>query len=245
MPLYDHFRPPIWNKSSWEGFHAMWPAAIVVELNKQLPEEFSAEPRVRLGTYDKIDIKALAEERDSDTVYSVSDEGGVATAAWAPPTPTLVAETDLSDEYAYEVLVYDQSRGRVLVAAIEIVSPANKDRRQSRQAFVTKCAALIQQDVCVSIVDLVTVRDFNLYAEVLAEFDQIEPAFGASPPNTYAGTCRLLSIERHKRIESWAYPLAVGQRLPSLPIWLSPELGLSLDLEPSYTATCQALRIKP
>jgi hypothetical protein len=151
MPLYDHFRPPIWNKSSWHGFHGMWPAAMVIELNKQLPEEFSAEPNVQLGTYYEIDVCAFSGERENtEPAFSSTDEGGgvaTATAAWAPPAPTLVAETDLVDEYAYEVLVYDQSRGRVLVAAIEIVSPANKDRRRSRQAFVTKCAALLQQEV--------------------------------------------------------------------------------------------------
>jgi hypothetical protein len=52
--------------------------------------------------------------------------------------------------------VYDQRRGRHLVAAVEIVSPANKDRPENRRAFVTKGAALLQQGVCVSLVDLVT-----------------------------------------------------------------------------------------
>jgi hypothetical protein len=245
MPLRDHFRPPIWSKSSWEGFHAMWPTPIVLELNKQLPEQFTAEPRVHLGSYCEIDVCAFSGEHVSRSEFIATDEsdGGVATAAWAPPTPTLVAETDFPDEYAYEVLVFDQDRGRVLVAAIEIVSPANKDRRNSRRAFVTKCAALLQQDVCVSIVDLVTVRHFNLYAELLAEFDQTEPAFGAAVPHIYAGTCRFLKVHQHKRFESWAYPLAVGRPLPSLPIWLSPEFGLSLDLEPSYEATCRGLKL--
>ncbi len=49
MPLKDHFRPPIWNPSSWEGFHGMWPATIVQALVKHLPQEYSAEPRVHLG----------------------------------------------------------------------------------------------------------------------------------------------------------------------------------------------------
>src|SRR5262249_21817202 len=63
------------------------------------------------------------------------------------------------------------SRGRHLVAAVEIVSPANKDRRENRRAFVTKCAALLQQGVCVSLVDLVTTRHFNLYCDLLVQFD--------------------------------------------------------------------------
>jgi hypothetical protein len=35
------------------------------------------------------------------------------------------------------------------VAAIEIVSPANKDRPEHRRKFVAKCAALLQQGVSV------------------------------------------------------------------------------------------------
>jgi hypothetical protein len=45
------------------------------------------------------------------------------------------------------------------------------------------------------------------------------------------------------RFETWAYPLNVGERLPTLPLWLTPDLAISLDLEASYEATCRALRI--
>jgi hypothetical protein len=244
MPLRDHFRPPVWKMASWEGFHGGWPMKIVEELNKVLPADFSAEPRVHLGAFCEVDLCAFEndESRQARSLVGV-DAGGVATATWAPPEPTLVIETDLADEYEYEVLIYDQSRGRVLVAAIEIVSPANKDRPRSRQAFVTKCAALIQQDVCVSMVDLVTIRDFNLYAELLALLGQADPALKPQPPNTYAVTCFSRKQDRPSRLETWAYPLIVGQRLPALPIWLSPELAISLDLEASYEQACRALRI--
>src|SRR5206468_8078039 len=105
------------------------------------------------------------------------DSGGVATATYAPPRPTWTADAELTEQYEYEVLVYDQSRGRQLVAAVEIVSPANKDRPENRRAFVAKCAALLQTRVCVSLVDLVTTRHFNLYTDLLAQLDRADPAF--------------------------------------------------------------------
>lgn len=49
----------------------------------------------------------------------------------------------------YEVLIYDVEPDRKLVAAVEIVSPANKDRPESRQMFVAKCASLLQKGVCI------------------------------------------------------------------------------------------------
>jgi hypothetical protein len=51
MPLRDHFRPPVSQHASWEGFHGQWPAMIVQQLNPVLPDGYMAEPRVHLGPY--------------------------------------------------------------------------------------------------------------------------------------------------------------------------------------------------
>ena len=250
MPLRDHFRPPVWKIASWEGFHGMWPALMVQRLVSLLPPEYSAEPRAHLGSYYEIDVSAYEEDegREPRTLpYSSHDDrGGVATAAAVAvtPEPTFAVELDFTEQYAYEVLVYDQERGRHLVAAVEIVSPANKDRRQNRQAFVTKCAALLQQGVCVSIVDLVTIRRFNLYAELLKLFERSDPALAPKPPATYAVTCRTRPVGPGTRLETWAYPLVIGRPLPALPIWLTEDLNVPLDMDGSYEETCRVLRIQ-
>ena len=131
-----------------------------------------------------------------------------------------------------------------MIAAVEIVSPANKDRPDNRLAFVSKCSALLQKRVCVSIVDLVTTRHFNLYSELLEQIGQSDPAFSPTPPATYAVTCRGRKVREKPRLETWAYPLIVGQPLPMLPIWLEEDLAVSLNLEASYEETCRALRIR-
>jgi hypothetical protein len=208
----------------------MWPATIVQRLVPLLPDEYTAEPRVHLGSYFEIDVCAY-EGDEPKAPWSASHEssGGVATATSAPPEPTLTLDVDLDEQYEYEVLVYDQSRGRQLVAAVEIVSSANKDRRENRRALVTKCAASLQQGVCVSLIDLVTTRPFNLYGDLLAQFDASDPAFTPDPPPIYAVTCRFRRIGRTSKLETWAYPLAVGQPLPTLPVWLSEDLHVSLE----------------
>jgi hypothetical protein len=152
-------------------------------------------------------------------------------------------DAEFPEQYAYEVLVFDLERDRRLVAAVEIVSPANKDRPESRQLFVAKCFNLLRQDVCLSIVDLVTIRQFNLYAELLALLNRSDPALGAVPPPTYAVTCRKRQDGGRTKLDTWSRPLAVGQPLPSLPIWLSATLTVTLDLEASYEETCRVLRI--
>jgi hypothetical protein len=247
MPLRDHFRPPVWNRSSWEGFHGGWPMTMVQQLAKVLPENYTAEPRVHLGNYYEIDVCAFDEEyprNDDAAVVSVAGGGSedLASATYAPPQPTLVVDADLDDQYQYEVLIFDQTRNRQLVAAIEIVSPANKDRPANRRAFVAKCAAMLQQHVCVSMVDLVTIRRFNLYCDLLELIGRSDPSFDP-PPATYAVTCRGHKVERQTRFEAWAYPLIVDQKLPTLPIWLTDDLAVSLELEASYEEACRVLRV--
>jgi len=244
MPLRDHFRPPISSRSSWEGFHGGWPMTMVQQLSKVLPDGYTAEPRVHLGTYFEIDVCAYEDSNPRPNSWAgTAESAGAAAATWAPPLPTLTVDADLAEQYEYAVHVYDHSRGRKLVAAVEIVSPANKDRAESRRAFVAKCAALLQQNVCVSIVDLITTRNFNLYADLLALIDRTDPAFAPHPPSVYAVTCRGRKIGQTPRLETWAYPLALGKPLPKLPIWLTEEEAIDLDLEASYEETCWVLRI--
>ena len=244
MPLRDHFRAPLDRETSWEGVHGQWPAMIVIDLARVLPPQYVAAPRVHLGALVEIDVATY--ERDSGDNSSWSDgpsEGGVATAAWAPPRATLSIPADLPAQDEYEVRVYDIARGRRLVAAIEIVSPANKDRPEHRRAFVAKCASLLQQQVSVVIVDLVTTRQFNLYHDLLELTGQTDPALGADPPTLYAAACRSTRRDRHWNLDAWFHPLTLGAALPTLPLWLADDFAIPLDLESSYEETCRILRL--
>jgi hypothetical protein len=244
MPLRDHFRPPLNNKHSWEGFHGQWPAMIVMALSRKLPSRYAAEPRVHLGSSYEIDVCAFDVD-DSATFGSAAstEQGGVATATWAPPKPTLEVVSDLPDQDEYAVLVFDNRGQRRLVAAVEIVSPANKDRPENRRAFVSKCAALLQQGVSVALIDLVTTRRFNLYGELLELIGQRDPALIAESPSLYAAACRWSHRDDIRRFEAWAYPLDLGKSLPTLPLWLAEDLAVPLELDASYEETCRVLRL--
>lgn len=244
MPLRDHFRPPVESKHSWDELHGGWPMVIVQQLFPILPEGYVAAPGVRLGTTFEIDVSAYEQDEPAHGETSSNGNSGVATATWAPPEPTLTLETELPDQDEYEVRVYDARHGRRLVAAIEIASPANKDRPESRRAFVAKVAALLQRDVCVALVDVVTIRQFNLYADLLDLIGKTAPMLGAEPPALYAAVVRgRKRIRKRPLLDTWFYPMTLGQPLPTLPIWLDIDLGVLLDLETSYEATCRVLRI--
>lgn len=242
MPLRDHFRPPVYPRRRWEGFHAGWPMVIVQHLVRVLPAGYSAEPRAHLGRDFEIDIGS-SDERAAGVVNPTAG-GGVATLPWSPPAPTRTAEADLPDEAEYAVEVYEESEDRRLVAAVELVSPANKDRPEDRRAFVAKCATLLRRGVSVAVVGVVTTRHFNLYHDLL-DFISHPPPDGESA-SIYASACRWLPPARpggRGRLDQWDYPLAVGQPLPELPLWLSAGVSVPLELEASYEETCRALGI--
>lgn len=222
MPLRDHFRLPVKNRHSWDAFFGMYPMMLVRQLFDVLPAGSASAPRVHFGKESKINLS----ERGSGT------------------RPEVTLETDLSDQDEFEVRVYDEARGRQLVAAIEIVSPANKDRPDNRRAFVAKCAALLQKGVCVSVVDLVTVKAFNLYAGLLELIGGADPQLGAPPPPLYAVTVRSRKRPTKRALlDVWYYPMALGQPLPTLLLWLDTDRRVLLPLEPGYEETCRLLHI--
>jgi hypothetical protein len=192
-----------------------------------------------LGSQVEVDVAPL--DRMSGEVSDFQTHRG--STAWAPAAPTLAVETELADANEYEVRVYDTRHGRRLVAAVEIISPANKDRPESRGQFVAKCAALLRQQVSVTMVDLVTERGFNLYTELLELIGEEDPSLGEDPPPIYAVSARWHPRGLSRWLEAWSRPLAVGEALPVLPLWLSDELAIPLDLEASYEQTCRDLRI--
>jgi hypothetical protein len=243
MPLRDHFRPPLDNKRHWEGFHATWPVSIVALLRARMPRRFFAEPGVHSGFSVEIDVATFEDEDEGLTPSGGTNGGAVATAVWAPPRPSLVVATDLPTQPVYEVLVYDEKRHSRLVAAVEIVSPANKDRPEHRRVFAAKCAGLLRQRVSVVIVDLVTTRTHNLYAELLDLIGLTDPGLAPEPPSLYAAACRLTKHGTDWMLETWPQPLTLGDSLPTLPLWLADNLAVPLNLEESYEQSCNILNI--
>ena len=129
MPLLDHFHEPLRARRHWISFHSAWATFIASDLNRRLPKDYVAEPNVKFNI--EIDVPTF---RDSAIAESL-------TGGWQPPAPTMtVAFTAVAD--IVEVQIMDLCGGASLVGAIEIVSPANKDRepramRSSRSAPAT------------------------------------------------------------------------------------------------------------
>ena len=97
MPLRDHFHPPLSDVSSWEEVHGGWPMVIVQQLGKMFPPQYTAGPRVHLGSEWEIDVATFDSETAVGTSRLQSEEGVAVATAWAPAEPTLVAESAAHD----------------------------------------------------------------------------------------------------------------------------------------------------
>ncbi|MBL8794367.1 MAG: DUF4058 family protein [Planctomycetia bacterium] len=236
MPLLDHFHPPLSQRRHWESFHAAWADAMARSLNAdRLPPHYVAEAYVKLSVQVETDVGTFHENGDpADPVGKV---------AWQPAEPTASVALLAEALETIEVRVVNDEAGPRVVAAIELVSPANKDRAAHRRLFVAKCASYLQERVGLVVVDVVTERSGNLHRKLLdaLQVSVSSPALGAR--DLYGAAYRLRGDAPRFNLDLWVEPLTLGAALPTLPLWLSDELAVPLDLEETYRAACAARRI--
>ncbi len=239
MPLRDHFHPPLRGTRHWEGFHHAWATNIAQHLNRGvLPAGFFAESEISLGP--NLEIAVATFEENNGREGSGARTG---TVLWAPPQPALSFRVDFAHLAVCEVRVYEDLGGPQLRAAIELVSPANKDRPGSRRTFAAKCAGYLKQAVGLAVIDVVTERTANLHAELM-EVLAVSQASWESPSGLYAVAYRPVPARNQPRVEAWPQALSLGAALPVVPLWVGLELCLPLELEETYLTTCTGLRIE-
>jgi hypothetical protein len=242
MPLLDHFHPPLLGQRHWEGFHGWWAAALAGSLNDHLlPEEYFAEFQVTLGTRIEVDVATFNEPNGAEATSPDAGGAAVQTRAWAPPTPVAVFPAVFPDDF--EVQVFSNLAGPTLVAAIELISPGNKDRAEARTAFAVKCAAYLQRGIGLIVVDIVTSRHANLHDELGTLLGYGNGFAFPTPTSLYATAYRPAHRQERNEIDLWREPLAVGQPLPTLPLAVRGLGCLPIDLEATYQEARQRGRI--
>ena len=174
MPLLDHFHSSARIRAPWESLGSSWVTRVMAHLNRLLPRErYQAFSRVHLGSDAGADIAEFEVPGDW------SGEGGVAILA-APPIVSV--EAAIPEEF--EVEVRDAREGMSLVGVIEFISPANKDRPETRERLVNKTVAYLGLGIGVVLVDVVTNRSANLHNELVAAL-RVRPAARLPDVPTY------------------------------------------------------------
>jgi hypothetical protein len=230
MPIHDWTKVPA---GLFHHFHQEWTIEIGRALNRgRLPKGLNAFVEQRTGPYEA-DVLAI-EGRDrlrSDHGF----ETGVVT--MERPVTRIVRRTDATD-YARRAnrIVVRHHLGRI-IAEIEVVSPGNKDSRAALRDFVEKTVQLMQKGVHILIVDLFppTSRDpLGLHKVIWDEFIEEDFAF---PP----GKDRILaSYQTGGERVAYVEPVAVGENLPDMPLFLTSEIHVKVPLEPAYQMAWEA-----
>ena len=244
MPLLDHFHPPTSERRPWESIHAGWTTEMMARLNRSvLPDGYFAAVQIHVGVRVEVDVGTFTEP--AGISVGNGEEGGVAvqTSAQVVTQPLTMVTIPAVFPDEFEVRVFYEEGGASLVAALELVSPGNKDRPETRRAFAAKCASYLQAGVGLVIVDVVTSRLANLHDELMGVLEQ-QSAF-AFPPTVplYAVAYRPRKTKTAEQIEIRPYSLAVAQKLPIVPLSLRNGPTVPLDLETAYEETKASNRL--
>lgn len=242
MPLFDHFHPPLSERRPWESFHSTWASALADALNREvLPPGYVALEQVHAGPAIEIDVAAYEEGLRPRPL----PEGGLALLPpriWTPTAAPLRLPALYPPTCTVEIVAADG--GRRLVAAIELVSPANKDREIRRRLFASRCASCLSQGIGLLVVDVVTSRSGNLHNELIDLLDFDATLRMDDNSDLYCVSYRPLATACDGVIEAWPVSLDVGQALPTMPLSLAADLCLPIDLEATYMEACRRRRFE-
>jgi hypothetical protein len=238
MPLRDHFVAPASELLPWDSLHSAWATYLASNLNEHwLPPEFQALEHTHAFGSLEIDVATYRLATERPPRHTNGPPVATATRTDTPPKVAATMPGEFPD--TFEVQIF---KGASLVAAIELVSPGNKDRPESRRDFAIKCASYLLRGVCVVILDVVTERRANLHNEIarLLEWKNCEMRAEAS---LYAAAYRPLERGKKAEIDLWTETCAVGSPLPTMPLRLTGDLFVPVEFEATYEETCRRRRL--
>jgi len=228
MPIHDW---TLVESGIFHDFHHSWTEEIKRTLNRGLlpPGYFALAEQIISGPI--ADVLTL---RQLEKVKPKKAEPAGTAVLSAPPQARYVlrAETERYARRAKRVTVR-HSRGHV-VAVIEIVSPGNKDSRNALRTFVDKMADLLRQGVHLLVVDLFPPGNRDPQGIHKAIWDELheEPfELPADKPLTVA------AYQAGDEKVAYVEPVAVGDVLPKMPLFLEPGACVLAPLEATYEAT--------
>jgi hypothetical protein len=230
MPMHD------WTKVEaciFHAFHHEWISEISRTLNRKLPADYYALPEQVAAGFGPDVLTLQGDSQIEFEGYAEASVGGAATSLANRPQTRFVVETD-ADFYRWKkssVVVRHVSGDRV-VAMLEIVSPGNKSHRQAFRTFVEKACELLELRIHLLVIDPFPPgpRDPNgVHAAIWAEVQDDSFQLPADQPLTQVAYECDVNTTR-----AYIEPIAVGQELPDMPLFLEPNGCIMVPLEATY-----------
>jgi hypothetical protein len=235
MPVHDWTRV---DAGIFHAFHHEWITEIARALNRGLlpPEYYALSEQIAAGFGpDVLTLQGLGNgDGAGDGEPQGSPTAGGIGVRLAPPQLQPTAETDMEFyRRKQKVIAVRHVSGDRIVAIIEIVSPGNKAARNPLRALVEKAAELLSKGVHLLVVDVHPPgrRDpKGIHGEIWQEVAGQEYEARADKPLTVA------AYEAGDALRAYVLPVAVGEALPDMPLFLEPGQAVTVPLEATYNA---------
>jgi hypothetical protein len=232
MPVHD------WTKVEagiFHDFHHAWVGQIRTALNEGLlPEGYYALAEQHMGALipDVLALHASPAPAPSEPRSGPPMTGGTLLAE-APPK--VQRRQRIVPDWAglRRSIAIRHVSGHRLVALVEIVSPANKDRPGSVEMFVEKAASALKFDVNLLVVDLFPPGPHDpsgIHAALVESLSPVGEPYELPP----AKPLTLASYVAGPHIEMYLEHVAVGERLSDMPLFLRHDRYVSAPLEATY-----------
>lgn len=233
MPMHDWTRV---DPNDYHDFHFAWIAALRQSLNTgRLPPGYYAMAEHTVAPFVP-DVLTLAVPADQVEELSEDFDPRNATTATAAPPKTRVAATEPGrtvKQVGRRRVAIRHSRNRQLIAVIEIVSPSNKEKKPQFVDLIGKSVQLLRQGVHLLLIDPFppTARDPNgLHAAVWKELTGKK----FIPPEDKPLTLAAYAARGEDVFSAFVEPLAVGDPLVDMPLFLTPETHVNAPLVETY-----------
>ena len=231
MPVHDWSRV---GAGTFHDFHCGWLVEIRNALNNGvLPPDYYAMAEQVAGSMgpDVLTLEAVGSNGDDAPPAAAR---GATAVALAPPRVSFTATTEM-DEYVLKqkTLIIRHSSDDRIVALIEILSPGNKASRHALRSFVQKAAEALARGYHLLLVDLHRPGPRDPQGIHGAVWEEISDASYRAPADKPL-TLTAYSAGRPKT--AYIEPIAVGDRLLDMPLFLDPWSYVSVPLEATYQA---------
>jgi hypothetical protein len=225
MPLHD------WtDERGWDSVHPIWMTYLIEWIRPRLPAGY----RAFLGGLPALTVASSVGRPDvgvrSWDSLKPSQEAERSTAV-IEPDQELQVSIRLDPQRAIHV-----DRQGQLVAAIELVSPRNKDRSDAKETYTNRYVGYLRLGVHLLLVDVLPrPRSFSFADSISSclntELSALPPPFAVA---YRVGEVIPVGDEMGSLLGVWRRSLQVGERLPILPLPLSVHESISIDLEETY-----------
>jgi uncharacterized protein DUF4058 len=227
MPVHDWKRI---ESGLFHHFHQRWTAELCDRFNGGgLPSGYYAliEQRAGFVVPDVLTFERLPPSKSKST------KGGLAVAS-TPPKTRFVMSAD-SERYAAKAnrISVRHPLGDV-VAVLEIVSPGNKDSRSSLRSFVEKSVELLNRGIHLLVIDLLPPTKHDPQGIHGAIWEEIRDEPFELPPDK---PLTLVSYSAGPPKQAFVEPVAVGDALLSMPLFLAADVHVPVPLEETYERT--------